>query len=101
MNKWELEIFTLSGCEYCEELERGLKLSNIPYININITNNNFLGDKLEEIYQCDSYPMIILKEPTSKVWLPNTSLLPSPNIEIYNSIPQLLKKINQIHKNEI
>jgi len=101
MKNWAMEIFTLSGCEYCEALERGLKLSGITYNNINVTNNDFLGDKLEEVYQCDSYPMVVLKEPINKVWLPESSLLPSPQIEIYNSIPQLLEKINQIHKNEI
>ena len=101
MKKWEMEIFTLSGCEYCEALERGLKLSGITYNNINVTNNDFLGDMIENTYQCDSYPMVVLREPINKIWLPNSSLVPSPNIEIYNSIPQLLKKINQIHKNEI
>jgi glutaredoxin len=101
MNKWKMEIFTLSGCEYCESLERGLRELNIPYNNNIITNNDPLADKLESIYQCESYPMIVLKEPISKVWLPESSLLPSPQIEIYNSIPQLLKKINQTYKNEI
>jgi glutaredoxin len=101
MRKWEMEIFTLSGCVYCEELERGLKLYNIPYNDTDITYAELLGNILEKTYQCDSYPMIVLKEPISKIWLPNTSLLPSNHIEVYSSIPQLLEKINKIHKSNI
>jgi glutaredoxin len=101
MDKWQMEIFTLSGCDYCKSLEQGLKLLGITYNNINVTNNDFLADKLEETYQCESYPMIILKGPLNKIWLPESSLLPSPQIRIYNSIPQLLEQIKQIYKNEI
>jgi glutaredoxin len=98
MKNWKLETFTLDGCRYCEELERGLQVMGIPYSDNNITYNNMLGNILENTYQCDSYPMIVLREPINKIWLPNTSLLPSPHIEVYNSIPQLLKNINQIYK---
>jgi glutaredoxin len=101
MKRWKMETFTLDGCGYCEELKRGLLEMGIPYNDNNVTYNDFLGDRLEETYQCESYPMILLKEPFNKVWLPESSLLPSPNIEIFNSIPKLLQKINQIHKNEI
>jgi len=101
MKRWEMETFTLDGCEYCDELKHGLLKMGIPFNNNNITYNDFLGDKLEETYQCESYPMILLKEPFNKVWLPESSLLPSPNIEIFHSIPKLLKQINQIYKNEI
>jgi hypothetical protein len=101
MKKWEMETFTLDECGYCDELKRGLLEMGIPFNNNNITYNNFLGDTLEAIYQCETYPMVLLKEPFSKVWLSESSLLPSPNIEIFHSIPKLLKQINQIYKNEI
>jgi glutaredoxin len=101
MKRWKMETFTLDGCGYCDELKRGLLEMGIPFNNNNVTYNDFLGDRLEETYQCESYPMILLKEPFNKVWLPESSLLPSPNIEIFNSIPKLLQQINQIYKNEI
>jgi glutaredoxin len=101
MKRWEMETFTLDGCEYCNELKSGLLKMGIPYNDNNVTYNDLLGNKLEETYKCESYPMILLKEPFNKIWLPESSLLPSPNIEIFNSIPKLLQQINQIYKNEI
>jgi glutaredoxin len=99
MGKWEMVTFTLNGCEHCEHLERGLKSLNIPYTDIDVSNNPFLGDKIEHLYKCKSYPMIVLKEPQNIVWLPESSLLPSPSIRIYGTINELLENILQTFKN--
>lgn len=98
INDWKIEMFTLQGCEHCEMLKHGLEISGIPYTDHDITNNYFLGDRLEEIYQCESYPMVVLKSTPQIVWLPESSLLPSSNIKIYNSIPELIQNIKSTIK---
>lgn len=98
INDWKIEMFTLQGCEYCEMLKSGLNVNGISYTDHDITNNPFLGDKLEEVYKCESYPMVVLKGDQRIVWLPESSLLPSSNIKIYNSIPGLIQNIKSTIK---
>ena len=63
MRKWEMIIYGIENCGYCTELKEGLKKIDIPFIYINISNNEELGDKIEEIYKCPVYPIISLKYP--------------------------------------
>jgi glutaredoxin len=93
MRKWDMIIFTLEGCEYCKTLGEGLQILNIPFNNIDVSYNSNIGDKIEQLYKCDSYPMVVLKEPYNCVWLPESSLLSSPNIKIYNNIYGLIDEI--------
>jgi glutaredoxin len=93
MGEWKMAIFTLGGCEYCKQLKEGLDTLEIPYINIDVSNNPNLGYKIEQLYKCYSYPMVVLKEPYNYVWLPESSLLPSPNIKVYNNLYELIDEI--------
>jgi glutaredoxin len=93
MRKWEMVMFTLRGCEYCKQLREGLDTLEIPYTNIDISTNDKLGDTLEETFKCTSYPMVLLKEPTQITWLPETELLTSTNIKVYNNIYGLIDEI--------
>jgi glutaredoxin len=93
MKKWDLVMFTLGGCEHCRQLMKGLDTLKIPYTNIDVSSNPYLGDKIEQLYKCDSYPMVVLKEPYNYVWLPESFLLPSPNIKVYHDINYLLENI--------
>ena len=98
INDWKIEMFTLQGCKKCEMLKCGLDGNDIPYSEHDVTINPFLGDKLEEMYKCEGYPMIVLKGSIQMVWLPESFLLPSPNIRIYNSIPELIQNIKSTIK---
>ena len=91
--RWMIEMFTLGGCDKCETLKRGMDENGIRYNVYQINKNSVLGDKLEETYKCYTYPMVIFKGLTQKIWLPETSLLPSPNINIYHSISELIEQI--------
>ena len=86
-------IFTLNGCGQCKQLKEGLDTLNIPYTNIDVSNNSNLGDKIEETFKCTSYPMVLLKEPTQITWLPETELLTSTTIRTYNNIYGLIDEI--------
>ncbi len=98
INDWKIEMFTLQGCEKCETLKRDLNTNNIPYSEHDVTTNPFLGDRLEEMYKCEGYPMVIFKGTSQIIWLPESFLLPSPNIRIYNSIPELIQNIKSTLK---
>jgi len=93
MKRWEMVMFTLRGCEHCKQLREGFDTLEIPYTNIDVSSNPYLGDKIEQLYKCDSYPMVVLKEPYNYVWLPESFLLPSPNIKVYNNIYGLIDEI--------
>jgi len=93
MRKWEMVMFTLSGCGHCKQLREGLDTLEIPYTDIDISTNNKLGDTLEETFKCTSYPMVLLKEPTQITWLPETELLTSTTIRTYNNIYELIDEI--------
>ena len=90
----EVITFTLEGCKYCEELERKLGKEGIKYKNIEVSRNSEIGDMIESTYKCTKYPMVALHSPNrSIIWLPNTELLTSTNIRIYNNINQIITEI--------
>jgi glutaredoxin len=94
MDKKEIIIFTIEGCEYCNKLKEGLDEKGIKYKNMDVSRNDEMGDMIESTYKCDKYPMVILHSHSrSLIWLPETELAPSPYIRIYNNINQIIKEI--------
>lgn len=99
IEKWKMVIYGIEGCGYCDELKRGMESMNIPFNYINISADEELGDRIEEIYKCPVYPMVVLKHPQQIVWLPGTSLLPSPSIRTFDTIKELLINIKNTYDN--
>jgi glutaredoxin len=94
MKERELVVFTIYGCEYYNELKDGLDKKGIRYRNIDVSKNDDIGDMIESTYKCTKYPMIALHSPDRVIiWLPETDLLLSVNIKIYDTIKQLIKEI--------
>ena len=94
-------IYGIEGCKYCSQLKTELGIMNIPFIYINISDNDELGDRIEEIYKCTVYPMVSLKQnkiPQQITWLPETSLLHSSSIRVFDTINQLLINIKEIYE---
>jgi glutaredoxin len=98
MKDWKIVVYGIEGCEYCRELKNGLGVMNIPFTYINISDNDELGDKIEDLFQCLVYPMVALNSPQKIVWLPGTSLLPSNTIRIFDTIQELLTNIKEIYE---
>jgi len=92
-------VYGLEDCGYCTELKQELGIMNIPFTYVNISANDELGDKIEDIYKCPVYPMVILKYPQQIAWLPGTSLLPSNSIRTFNTIKELIINIKNIYDN--
>jgi glutaredoxin len=99
MRKWEMVVYGIEGCDYCRELKNGLGVMNIPFTYINISDNDELGDKIEDLFKCPVYPMIALNNPQKIVWLPGTSLVPSSTIRTFDTIKQLLINIKETYDN--
>lgn len=98
MKKWKMVVYGIEGCGYCRELKDGLGIMNIPFTYINISDNDELGDKIEDLFKCPVYPMVALNSPQKIVWLPGTSLLPSDSIRIFDTIQELLTNIKEIYE---
>lgn len=88
-------VYALETCDKCNALRNGLDENNIQYQYINISKNNELGDKLENVYKCTSYPMVLVNKIEPIMFLPYTSLPINPRIKIYNSITELIQILNQ------
>jgi glutaredoxin len=102
MRKWEMVVYGIEGCGYCSELKNGLGVMNIPFTYINISDNEELGDRIEEVYKCPVYPMVSLRQdkiPQQIAWLPGTSLLHSISIRVFDTINQLLINIKETYDN--
>ena len=85
-------VYALETCDKCNTLRDGLDKNGIQYQYINISRNDKLGDKLEDVYKCTSYPMVLNN---NIMFLPYTSLPITSNIKIYNSITELIQILNQ------
>jgi glutaredoxin len=98
MKKWEMVIYGIEGCKYCLQLKTELGIMNIPFTYINISDNNELGDKIEEVYKCTVYPIVITNNTQRIIWLSETSLLPSHSVRIFDTINQLLINIKETYE---
>jgi glutaredoxin len=96
MKDWELIILTLEWCGHCKQLKEKLNNLNIPYTDIDSLKTPELGDKLEQYYGCDKYPMIILTQPYNIIWLSETFMLPSESIRVFDSIYDVVEDIFKI-----
>jgi glutaredoxin len=95
---------TLPYCTHCKILKNTLTKMGIPFRDINIDENEKLGDELEERYQTTSWP-IILFYPNGSDGRPiaiisGTNLETLDRVHIFNTIEQALE-ILLIHYYEI
>ena len=98
MKKWEMVIYGIEGCKYCLQLKNELGIMNIPFTYINISDNDELGDRIEKIYKCTVYPIVITNNTQRIIWLPETSLLPSHSVRVFDTINQLLINIKETYE---
>lgn len=67
--KNKLSIFTLEGCSQCAKLKQELLINNILYVEVNCTKENEICDNLENLINCDIYPLCVLDYTTNKLIL--------------------------------
>ncbi len=92
----EVITFTLGGCRACSELKEMLHKEEIDFKNIDIDDNERLGDALEREYLTEYYPIvqIVNKETKSPYYIFLTnSQLKGFKIVKWDTIPELVKKL--------
>jgi glutaredoxin len=58
----KVTVLRLSGCRYCEELISKLELYEVEYELIDADEDWRFADRVEEIVDASSYPMIIIED---------------------------------------
>ena len=94
-------IYTLPYCHYCHTLTDTLDFKGIPFTNINIEEDDELGDEIEEKYKTVSYP-IILFFPNTYIDNPiaiisSTDLDISDKIRIFTTIENAIEIITKYY----
>jgi len=104
----KVRVFKLEGCGFCSELSKALDKEKIPYTPIDVLDPNYSSQvqELEDYFQCNRYPKVILSVGRSmNVFInpSNGTTLPPLGDNIfknYNSIQDIIDTINK-YKNEI
>lgn len=61
MERNEIIVFTLDGCEHCQELKTKLKENNIIFREIETTKNKYIWEQMIEQTGFDHIPSIFIK----------------------------------------
>ena len=105
MNK-QLIIYTLIGCGFCESLKSKLLYNNIQFQEICCSNDSNTCDKMENLLNCDLYPIAQVKLSISKNVIfcltnqhsqINTNIIEGSNVIFYvHSIDNMIHAIKNM-----
>ena len=89
----DITLYTLTHCTYCITLKKALNHLKIPFKEIDVDENELMGDWLEENLKTESYPIIYYKRtPEEYIYiLPQTDLETLNGIRIFNTIEEALE----------
>ena len=89
----DITLYTLPHCNYCKILKNALTKLKVPYQDINVDENETIGDWLEENLKTESYPIIYLKRtPEEYIYiLSQTDLETLNGVRIFNTIEEALE----------
>ena len=86
-------LYTLPYCTYCHTLKQALSNLKIPYKEINVDENEYMGDWIERNLKTESYPVIhFTKRPGEDVYIFSQSNLDKlGSNRIFNTIEEALE----------
>jgi glutaredoxin len=89
----EITLYTLPYCNYCQALKQALKQLNVPFKDIDVDTQYYIGDALEQQLQTESYPIIYCRKTEQEYIyiLSQTNLEVLNNIRIFNTIDEALE----------
>ena len=95
----EIKIYSLPYCEYCNLLKGTLDKLEIPYTDINVDQNERMGDWLEDTLKTESYPIIYFKKRDGEYIyiLSETNLETLNGVRIFNTIEEALEILTQYY----
>jgi len=86
-------LYTLTDCTYCKALKQALSNLEIPFKDINVDENEYMGDWIERNLKTESYPVIhFTKKPGEELYiLPSSDLDKLGGNRIFNTIEEALE----------
>jgi len=86
-------LYTLTDCIYCKTLKTSLSNLNIPFKEIDVDENEYMGDWIERNFKTESYPVIhFTKRPGEDLYiLPHSDLEKLGSNRIFNTIEEALE----------
>ena len=95
----EIKIYSLPYCDYCNLLKGTLDKLEIPYTDINVDQNERMGDWLEDTLKTESYPIIYFRKRDGEYIyiLSETNLETLNGVRIFNTIEEALEILTQYY----
>jgi len=95
----EITVYSLHYCPYCQHLKGALDTLGIPYHNVDVEENEQLGDWLEENLKTESYPIIYFKKREGEYTyiLSHTNLETLNGVRIFTTIDEALEILLQYY----
>jgi len=86
-------LYTLTDCTYCKALKQALSNLEIPFKDINVDENEYMGDWIERNLKTESYPVIhFTKRPGEDLYILSSSDLDKlGSNRIFNTIEEALE----------
>ena len=86
-------LYTLTDCTYCKTLKQALSNLKVPYREVDVDQNEYMGDWIERNLKTESYPVIhFTKRPGEELYLlPNSDLEKLGSNRIFNTIEEALE----------
>ena len=86
-------LYTLTDCIYCKTLKQALSNLEIPFKDINVDENEYMGDWIERQLKTESYPVIhFVKRPGEDIYiLSHSDLEKLGGVRIFNTIEEALE----------
>ena len=86
-------LYTLTDCTYCKTLKQALSNLKVPYREVDVDQNEYMGDWIERNLKTESYPVIhFTKRPGEGVYiLPQSDLEKLGSNRIFNTIEEALE----------
>ena len=86
-------LYTLPYCIHCNTLKQALSKLEIPYTEIDVDKNVYMGDWIERNLKTESYPVIhFTKRPGEDVYiLSQSNLEKTGSSRIFNTIEEALE----------
>tara|TARA_Y100001938_G_scaffold146146_1_gene224402 strand:- start:762 stop:1094 length:333 start_codon:yes stop_codon:yes gene_type:complete len=89
----DITLYTLTHCTYCITLKKALNHLKIPFNEIDVDENEYMGDWIERNLKTESYPVIhFTKRPEEGFYiLPSSDLDKLGGNRIFNTIEEALE----------
>tara|TARA_B100001063_G_scaffold244215_1_gene276481 strand:- start:773 stop:1090 length:318 start_codon:yes stop_codon:yes gene_type:complete len=89
----EITLYTIDDCKFCQATKGALSHLRIPFKNIDVEENEHMGDYLERHLKTEFYPIIFFRKSEEEYVyiLSETNLEELNHIRIFNTIEEAIE----------